>query len=218
MPKKKLPKGKDVKHEKPSKANRFAIEEDFESAEEMDGEPVKQKKKKKETGITAIRYKKVMDATLGNSRKTLEQAMIDEGFSPSYAKSGQIKRQPTWNALVKERFHDDKLSNIHSQLLVAKKIDYMLFNAEIEDSDIYELLESVGSVVKKIVHGIQGTHVWFWCADHRIRKDAVELDYKVGGKMAPEKYEVEQEGIQAMSDEDLAALIKKQKARFKKTD
>jgi hypothetical protein len=123
-----------------------------------------------------------------------------------------------WDKLTNERLHDDKLSNIHAQILTAKKLDYMLFTAEISDNDIYELLESVNCVPKKIVHGIQGTHVWFWSSDNKTRKDALELAYKVRGKMAPDKLQVEQTGLYAMSDEELAEVIKKQKARFLKKD
>jgi hypothetical protein len=36
--------------------------------------------------------------------------------------------------------------------------------------------------------------------------------------MAPEKFEVERTGLQTLSDEELMALINRQKARFNKTD
>lgn len=185
----------------------------------------KEKKKdnlKKAKGMVAIRHQKVFDNALnpkdGKERKTVYQAMIDEGYSEEYARGGHLKNKISWQKLIAQRLHDDKLSNIHNQLLMAKKIDYMKFHPDITDDQIYQMMESVGSIIKLIVHGIQETHVYFWCADNRIRKDAVELAYKVAGKMAPEKFEVEQKGIQAMSDQDLADLIKKQKARFKKVD
>lgn len=223
MPKNKSPKSQEVKTEKPSKPNRFALEEDKEIADEQDGEPIKAKKKK-HTGIVAVKhrrlYEKVIEGKAGKDgkSKSLYQIMIDEGYSEAYARSGGIKKKKNWQALIDERLHEDKISNVHSTLIVAKKLDYMLFNSEIEDEDIYELMASVDCTIKKIVHGVQGTHVYFWLPDNRIRKDAIELAYKVLGKMAPEKFEIEQTGIQAMSDAELAETIRKQKARFTKSD
>lgn len=187
------------------------------SGEESDEEKPEPKKKKTKLGIVALKHKRVLD-NVGKSKKSRYQAMIDEGYSPSYAKKGGVGKTKSWEKLLEERLNDEKLSHIHQQLLVGKKLDYMLFTAEISDKDIYELLESVGCVAKKIVHGIQGTHVWFWGPDNKTRKDALELSYKIRGKFAAEKFEVEQTGLRAMSDQELADVIKKQKARFTKRD
>lgn len=224
MKKSKLPKNKkNVDAQKASKPNRFVVKEDLEDAEESEGKPVSPKKKK-DVGIISLKhreiFKKAVIDRVGKSgkKKSLYQIMIDAGYSESYAASGNIKKKKSWQALIEERLHEDKLSNIHAQLLVAKRLDYMLFSSDIEDEDIYELLESVGAVAKKIVHGAQGIHVWFWYSDNKIRKDALELAYKVLGKFAPDKFEVEQTGLRAMSDQELADLIKRQKARFMKKD
>lgn len=213
---------KEIAREEPSKVPKYAIEQEMKEAEHEDGQPIKPKKEKKKSSIVALKHKRVLENVMGKNsgkkRKSLYQAMIDEGYSPEYARNGHLKGTKSWDKLVEERLGDDKLSNIHRQLMVAKKLDYMLFTHEVKDEDVYELLESVGCVAKKIVHGIQGTHVWFWSSDNKTRKDALELAYKIRSKMSPEKFEIEQGGIRAMSDADLAALIKQQKNRFLKRD
>lgn len=217
-------KKKPVRDEEPSKVPARAIRYDKEEAEEEDGEAIGQpteKKKKKATGIVALRHKRVFDrlgAKVGKSRKvSLYEAMIAEGYSEEYARSGHIKGKKTWDKLLEERLGDDKLSNIHKQLMVAKKVDYMLFTAEIPDADIYDLLESVGCTPKKIVHGVQGTHVWFWAPDNKSRKDALELAYKIRGKMSPEVVEL-RGGLRDKSDAELAEIIRQQTRKLRKKD
>ncbi len=216
-------KEKEVKAVKPIKAPARAERYEKEEVETEDGSPVQApKKEKKKSSVVAIKHKRVLDRVgkkvgKGGKMTSVYQAMIDEGYSESYARSGGLATKKTWEKLLEERLGDDKLSNIHAQLITAKKLDYMLFTAEIQDGDVYELLESVGCTPKKIVHGLQGTHVWFWAPDNKTRKDALELAHKIRGKMSPEVVEV-RGGLAGMSDADLAALIKKQTARLTKKD
>jgi hypothetical protein len=217
-----MSKAKSPKVQEPAKVGKVTESFDKRDAEEQDGEPLKPKKEKKTLGIVAIKQKVVLDKltkNIGKNRKnTMEKAMVDAGYKPSYAKSGHIKSGKTWNQLMEIHLSDDKLAQTHEELLNFKKLDYMLFNHDIKDKDIYELMESVNCIPKKIIHGIAGVHVWFWLPDGRIRKDATELAYKVRGKMAPEKFEVEQTGIRAMTDAELANHIRTLKSKFTKTD
>lgn len=219
----------EVINEEASKPNRHALREDLEGAKESEGAAVRvQKKKSKSVGVVVTKHSRVITKALNGEsskknlgksrRKSVYEAMIEEGYSESYARSGQIKDTKSWTRLSGDRLHDDKLTNIHSQLLVAKKLDYMLFAQEILDKDIYELVNDVGCVVKKIVHGVAGTHVWFWSPDSKSRLDALGKAYQVRGKYAPEKFEIERAGLENMTDEDLAALISKQKKKFNKKD
>lgn len=215
-----------AKTEVPSKAPARVARMEREESEHEEGEAVDLKPKKKKSSIVAIKHRAVYDrltvssskGKLGKTRKvSMYEAMIAEGYSEEYARAGQLPKSKTWNKLLDERLGDDKLTNVHKQLMVAKKLDYMLFTAEIKDEDIYELLESVLCTPKKIVHGIQGTHVWFWSPDNKTRKDALELAHKIRGKMSPEVIEVKG-GLQAMSDEELAIIIKKQTSKLRKND
>jgi len=222
---KKVSKKKAPKKEEPSKVPARALKYDREDAEELEGEAIgeqkEKKSKKKLTGIVALKHKKVFDR-LGNNggkkgKTSMYEAMIAEGYSHEYARKGSLPKSKTWTKLIEERLSDDKLSNIHNQLMVAKRIDYMLFTAEIPDPDIYELLESVNCTPKKIVHGVQGTHVWFWSPDNKSRKDALELAYKIRGKMSPEVVRIEG-GLQSKTDAELAEIIRAETKKLQKKD
>lgn len=211
---------KNIQGEKPKKAPLREAQREREEAMDEDGAPMAPKKKKRTMGVVALKHKRVLDNVGKNVRKhqkSLYQSMIDEGYSVSYAKRGGVGMTKSWEKLLDERLGDDKLSNIHAQLAVAKKLDYMLFVHEIKDEDIYELMDSVLCVPKKIIHGVQGTHVWFWSPDNLARDKALDKAYKLRGKYAAEKIEVGT-GISSMSDADLADLIKMQKKRFLKKD
>lgn len=220
----KATKGKEkVEREDPSKVPARVLKREKEEVAETEGSPISKPKKKK-TSIVAIKHKAVLDRIgrkknvgKGNRKESAYSAMIAEGYSEEYARSGGVRKTKSWDKLLEERLGDDKLSNIHQQLAVAKKLDYMLFTSEIQDADVYELLESVGCTPKKIVHGIQGTHVWFWAPDNKTRKDATELAYKIRGKMSAEVLEVKG-GLSALSDAELAAIIKKQTDKLRKRD
>jgi hypothetical protein len=215
---------KEIEKEKLSKVPLRVLKREKEEMKETEGEAIqKPKNNKKKIGIVAIKHKAVYDRLTvkqngGKKGKvSMYEAMLAEGYSEEYARKGSLPKTKTWEKLLEERLGDDKLSNIHQQLMVAKKLDYMLFTSEIKDEDVYTLLESVGCTPKKIVHGIQGTHVWFWAPDSKTRKDALELAFKIRGKMSPEVVEV-RDGLKAMSDADLAVIIKKQTAKLTKKD
>lgn len=179
-------------------------------------------KKTKVKGVVALKHKAVLDNLTkkvgkDGKRATMVQAMIDAGYSRSYAESSNIKTKKSWAQLMEEYLPDTLLADTHHELMKASKLDYMLFSSEISDEDIYTLLQSKGIVPKKIIHGVAGTHVWFFLPDNKIRKDAIELGYKVKGKMAAEKIEVTN-GLHTVSDEELAAIIKKESNKLAKKD
>lgn len=58
---------------------------------------------------------------------------------------------------------------------------------KLTDEEIVEMLAEVNCTVRKIVHGEGARHVYFWSADNRARKDALDMAYKLKGQ-----YKVEQ--------------------------
>lgn len=182
----------------------------------------KEKKPKKQMGIVALKHKMVLDNLMKKAGKgkrlSLRQAAKDAGYSESYANSAKMTKKKSWNELMEQYLPDSLVAETHNDLLKAKKLEYMLFNHDVTDEIIYEIMAEIGCTATKIIHGVQGIHCYFFAPDNTNRKGAAELAYKVKGKMAPEKFEIEQTGIRAMSDEELAETIKKQKARFMKKD
>jgi len=55
------------------------------------------------------------------------------------------------------------------------------------DKEIIAMLASVNCTVRRIVHGETARHVYFWAADNRAVKDALDMAYKLKGKYAAEK-------------------------------
>jgi hypothetical protein len=55
------------------------------------------------------------------------------------------------------------------------------------DKEIITMLADVNCKVRRIVHGETARHVYFWAADNRAVKDALDMAYKLKGKYAAEK-------------------------------
>lgn len=58
----------------------------------------------------------------------------------------------------------------------------------LSDSEIVDMLAEVNCKVRRIVHGETARHVYFWAADNKARKDALDMGYKLRGAYAPEKH------------------------------
>jgi|GEM_PF-1107146 len=163
------------------------------------------------------RHKKILE-NLGKG-KTLGEAMKDAGYSQNYADNPQqLRKTKSWETLIETVLSDDKLIQVHSELLNSSTIDHLTFPVFIEskskkkkvkgeqltDEEITELLKSVNCVVKKIVHGEQARHVYFWSADNMARDKALDKAYKLKGKYEPEEYNLKFKGF---SKEQLVDLI-----------
>ena len=55
--------------------------------------------------------------------------------------------------------------------------------SSLSDADIEDMLAEVNCKVRKIVHGETARHVYFWSADATARKNAIELAYKIKGRI-----------------------------------
>lgn len=122
-----------------------------------------------------------------------------------------------WKQLMEEYLSDNDLAQKHKELLNATKIDHMVFmlgprnEAEreqyiaqdrakadekgieykeieyVSDDDIREMLAEVNCKVRRIVHRETARDVYFWAADNKSRKDAIDMGYKLKGSYAPDK-------------------------------
>lgn len=121
------------------------------------------------------------------------------------------------NALA-DAFPDELLKNKHLELLNASRLEHMVFptfnsdsdegqdeefddleelenkgekfGEQLTDAQIRELLASVNCTVRKIVHGEQARHVYFWAADNQAQDKALDKAYKIRGLYAAEKREL----------------------------
>lgn len=173
----------------------------------------------------AVRHKKVVEKiseNLGSAkgkkgkRKTIQQAMEEEGYSPSYARSGQIGKTKTWNQLLKDYIPEEKLLKALDQQLNSYKLNSMLFAKQIKIETIYELFEVMNALVKKIVEIPTGLLVFYYMPDNQSRNKAIEMGLKVHKKLT-DKIEFKDENpLMKLSDEELRERIKKAKNLFLK--
>lgn len=143
-----------------------------------------------------------------------------------------------WQELMDERLSDNLISETHEGLLKSQRLDHMTFplgcklNNEKEayiaeeiakakkqkreikefdilsDEDIIADLKSVNCTVRRIVHGEQARHVYFWSPDNHARKDAIDMSYKLKGRYAPLKVKNMATGLEDLTDEELDDLLK----------
>ena len=102
---------------------------------------------------------------------------------------------------------DYKVLGTHTRLLASIKLEHMVFplgpedseggedddeiddntmvangeSTDLTDKEIIDMLAELGCKVKRIVHGQQARHVYFWSPDNQTRVKATELAYKIKG-------------------------------------
>ncbi|MFM9793314.1 hypothetical protein [Streptomyces turgidiscabies] len=130
------------------------------------------------------RQEKAAQAFVEDGGKSASAAMRKAGFSDAYAKNPKkLTSTPTWEELLNKYLPDKKLAEVHKKILNAQKLEHMVFPLGMEEADIKKLLNSVGCKPKKIKHGEQAIHVWYWAPDSKAQAKGVELGYKVKGKL-----------------------------------
>ena len=118
-----------------------------------------------------------------------------------------------YKELMQQYLPDNKLLKKHEELTSAKRLDHMVFplftgedddepdeslepqahggalkrfkkqGSTLTDDDIIEMLKDVNCTVRKIVHGQTSRHVYFWSPDNQTQLKAVDLAYKLKGKI-----------------------------------
>lgn len=165
--------------------------------------------------MATILQRKVAKLVVEKGRKSISGAMREAGYSAETAKApNKLTESKGWADLMGEALSDATLAEKHKQLLNSTTLDHMVFplgpdtdegdpaegppagpsvpeafkdRTKLTDKDITELLSEVNCTVRKIVHGETARHVYFWAADNKARKDALDMAYKLKGKYAPEK-------------------------------
>jgi phage terminase small subunit len=131
------------------------------------------------------RQERAVQIYVENGGKSASAAMREAGYSEASAKNPQkLTESSAWKELLDKAMPDKKLVSVHKKLLNAHRIDHMVFPLGMQKADIKKLLNSVGCTPKKIQHGQQAIHVWFWAPDFKARTSAVELAYKIKGKIS----------------------------------
>ena len=138
------------------------------------------------TGKQKRAFKEIVD----NGRNKGE-AMKIAGYSENTAKAPtKMTESKGWQELMDKYLPDNDLAIRHKELLNATRLEHMVFPKSVKDKEIKSLLESVNCNVRKIQHGDQANHVWFWAKDNIALKSALDLAYKLKGKYSAEKIKI----------------------------
>ena len=155
------------------------------------------KNKYNPNGVVALKHKTVIKNLIKKVGKNGTASMREAGegiYSKSYMESGNILKTDNWVNIMSKACPDELLARMNKKLLEKKRVEIRYD----PDSGWQEYKS------KEI--------------DVQAVKAGLELAHRTTGKNSPESFIVEQKGIKNMSDAELAELIKKQKARFNKTD
>lgn len=191
-------------------------------------QPEQKKAKKKEKvekpvsrPTVQLRQSKILE-NLGSNKKPVKGgigisgAAKKAGYSESYARSGQIQKTKSWKALLEEYLPESKLLKVHDQQLNSYKLQSMLFQKQIDDETIYELMESINAVLKKIVEIPTGKVVFYITADNQSRNKALEMGLKLHKKLTDKVEVKDTTPYTGLTDAELHERIKKGKNFFLK--
>ncbi len=119
----------------------------------------------------------------GENGGIISKAMIEAGYSEKTAHNpDKLTKSQAWEDLMEKHLPDKSLTKVHKQLLKSTLVEHKVFPLAMEDKEIKDLLKSVNCTVRKIQRGDQAVHVWFWAANDRARKDALDMAYKLKGR------------------------------------
>lgn len=112
--------------------------------------------------------------------------MRKAGYSHSSAKNPKVLTESMdWQQAMDHFLPDDKLLEKHKGLLNATKIERADFPHYIPQETIREILLDAGCHPRNFeTNPISGVvTVWYWAPDHRAQAAALDLAYKLKGKM-----------------------------------
>lgn len=162
--------------------------------------------KKKTTTITKIRQKKVVESILKNTKvKSRCKAMIEAGYSPSYAYSGQITKTKTWNDYMDEHFSDDKVAKAEAIQLSASRLYDYEFPPTSKDADIKKDIEShSGCKLVRIYTTQYAKKAYFYTPDNVAIGKSLDRIYKMK-KRYDNTIKIKR-GISELSDAELEEI------------
>jgi len=176
----------------------------------------REKQKKLLKKISEIGRKNIL-----NKKKLppIGKLMKSVGYSKSYSEKPKLlKGTETWNELMGIFIPKSKLAMRHGELVNFSSIEHYIFPSsgrgknkkQVSNKEIKAIVESVPGC--KLIYikpdFYTGKVAFFQTPDGRIRKDAVDMAYKLYGAYAPEQIELVKRKYQHLSNKELAELEK----------
>ena len=114
---------------------------------------------------------------------SMKRAMIDAGYSPSYASSStHLRSTNSWQNILDSVLSDEKLAAVHDRLLNAKQIKVLQFNHRIKDKEMKEIVEAEGFRFVGITRFMTTAAVRFIMPDTFAQNAALDKAYKLKQK------------------------------------
>lgn len=155
---------------------------------------------------------KMAENVRNGNPKTKGEILKESGYTESVSESPtKVTNAKGFQELMEEYLPDDEVMRVHQELLTSTRIDHMVFplgskhkeeiplegdipegleeklkdsqSKNLSDDEIREMIAEIGCKVRRIVHGETARHVYFWSPDANTRKAAVELAYKIKGRI-----------------------------------
>lgn len=165
----------------------------------------------------SIKQKKALDNLVGNGGNITKAMIDAGYSVATANTPQKLTESKAWAELMAQYLPDDTIAEKHRELLHATTLDHQVFalgpkdekdrekyiaadrnKADkdgkeyvpidyVTDEDIVEMLAEINCKVRRIVHRETARDVYFWAADNKPRKDAIDMAYKLKGSYAPEK-------------------------------
>lgn len=186
----------------------------------------------------SIKQKKALDILVGNGGNITQAMLEAGYSVATANTPQKLTDSKGWQELMAEHLSDDAVTQRHKELLNSTTLDHQVFALgpkdekdklsyieadkakalkdgkeyrEIEyvtDEDIRQMFEDINCKVRRIVHRETARDVYFWVADNRSRKDAIDMAYKLKGSYAPEKSIVANINLNADKEQRARELIR----------
>lgn len=141
--------------------------------------------------------------------KLLMSHRLDHMVFPPLPKPKKEKKPSKSRRKSDEDLEDDDDDGAMDRILEAASQARSIANeedvgAKLSDNDIKAMLNDVGCIVKRIVHGEMARHVYFWSPDNKAKKEALDMAYKLKSRYV-EKVENTHSftGYEELTDEQL---------------
>jgi len=170
----------------------------------------------------------------GNRAMSVSAAMRAAGYSPSYCKQPQEwDRTKTAKQCLEEFLPDELIHTRHNENLSASFLQHYYFpkptpekkrvgkkwiteqKNDLSNEEIKEIVESQpGCKLTYIKRDFGGAWAYFTAPDSKSRNTAIDMAYKRKGSYKPDKLNIKLREYEELSDEELAARIKRAKDKL----
>jgi hypothetical protein len=136
----------------------------------------------------AIKHAKVLEKlkeNVGKCGKTgsFKEAIIDAGYSKSYAENGNLLKTKTWEELMEQYLKEEEILEAEKNQMTAKRLYDYTFPKSLTDEQIKEDIEShTGCKLVRIVRGEKVAQAFFYTPDNAAIGKSLDRIYKLKKK------------------------------------